>query len=104
MTLRRYAPLKSSRGTVIPSDVRAIVHARDNGCVGPRAGLPGDCIGSVEQDHVRASGALGKKSRSTSDNLVDLCAGHHRFKTLHGKTVRPLLLHYLEQVEAKGWT
>lgn len=99
MTLRRYAPLKPSRGTVIPTDVRYRVHARDGGCVGPRAGLPGDCLGSVEQDHVRASGGLGMKSRSTPDNLVDLCAGHHRYKTLNGRRARPLLLAYLERVE-----
>ena len=97
--LRRYTALKPSRGTVIPTQVRQHVHVRDNGCVGPRAGLPGDCYGSIEQDHVRASGGIGMKSRSTPDNLVDLCGGHHRYKTLNGRKARPLLLRYLEQVE-----
>ena len=99
MSLRRYTSLKPSRGTVIPSDVRAIVHARDKGCVASRAGLPGECMGGIEQDHVRASGGVGMKSRSTPDNLVDLCAGHHRYKTLNGRKARPLLLAYLERVE-----
>jgi 5-methylcytosine-specific restriction endonuclease McrA len=59
--------------------------------------LPGDCHGRLELDHVRASGGLGMKSRTTLDNLVTLCAAHHRYKTEHGRTVRPLLIAYLEE-------
>lgn len=93
--LRRYAPIKPSAGTTIPADVRAFVNKRDIVCVGAVVGFPGECGGSYELDHVRASGGLGLKSRSTSDNLVRLCAQHHRYKTDHGREARPLLLEYL---------
>ena len=98
MTLRRYSPLKESRGTVIPPKIRAAVYFRDRGCMGPRAGLPGDCAGSLELDHVRASHAISMKSESTLDNLVQLCGVHHRWKTENGRKARPLLLDYLEGV------
>ena len=97
MTLRRYAPLKASRGTVIPRDVRLHVMLRDGYCAGPVAGLEGRCYGSSEIDHVRASGALGMKSPSTIDNLVRLCSAHHRMKTSDGRKWRPVLLAYLER-------
>lgn len=100
MTLRRYTRMKPSRGTVIPADVRAYVLARDYGCVGPRVGMPGDCNGWIELDHVRASGGIGMKSRSTADNLVSLCSlSHHRWKTDNGRQARPMLIGYLVQVE-----
>jgi len=97
MTLRRYAPLKASRGTQIPSWVREAVVKRDGYCAGPVAGLEGRCYGSSELDHVRASGALGMKSPSTIDNLVRLCSAHHRMKTSDGRKWRPVLLAYLER-------
>lgn len=93
--LRRYAPMKASRGTVIPQDVRAFVSNRDRICVGVVVGMPGECSGSFELDHVRASGGLGIKSRSTPDNLVRLCGAHHRAKTEDGRRWRPVLLDYL---------
>ncbi len=97
--MRRYAPMKGSRGTVIPPEVRVIVKERDkHECVAPWAGLEGSCFGGLEMDHVRASGGISMKSRSTPDNLVLLCAVHHRWKTNHGKAARPLLLAYLERV------
>lgn len=97
MTLRRYAPMKQSRGTVIPPRIRIEVLERDQGCVAYRAGLTaGVCGGSLELDHVRGSGAIGMKSRTTADNLVTLCGTHHRVKTENGRLVRPLLLDYLE--------
>lgn len=97
MTLRRYAKPKPSRGTVIPADVRARVHARDARvwCVG-YGRLPGECLGGIEQDHVRAGGT-GMKSVTCDCNLVDLCGGHHRYKTEHGRDARPVLLDYLAQ-------
>jgi 5-methylcytosine-specific restriction endonuclease McrA len=98
MTLRRYTPLHASRGTVIPTDVRLDVYRRDRGCVGRRVGMPGPCNGRTELDHVRASGALGRKSRTEPDNLVMLCAVHHRLKTEAGRTWRPALLAYLGTV------
>jgi 5-methylcytosine-specific restriction endonuclease McrA len=97
MTLRRYAPMKRSRGTVIPSDVRGDVLERDKGCVGVGR-LPGECGGTIELDHVRASGGMGMKSRSTRDNLVSLCGNHHRWKTSPGREARPILIAYLEAV------
>jgi hypothetical protein len=97
MALRRYAPLKPSRGTSIPPVLRIEVHHRDRGCVG-YGRLPGDCWGALELDHVRASGGIGRKSRTAADNLVSLCGEHHRYKTAHGREVRPVLLDYLESV------
>lgn len=95
MTLRRYAPMKPSTGTPVPPDIRLRVLRRDAGCVGYRLNLPGDCMGALELDHVRASHGIGMKSRTEADNLVTLCGAHHRYKTDHGRTVRPLLLDYL---------
>jgi len=96
--LRRYTPLRASRGTTIPPEIRAEVHARDQGCVGPRVGMPGACSGPVEQDHVRASHATGMKSPTAAWNLVELCRYvHHRLKTEHGRTWRPPLLDYLSK-------
>ena len=97
MTLRRYAPLKQSRGTVIPPRMKLDVFERDAGCVG-FGRLPGDCAGGLEPDHVRASHGTGMKSRTEPDNLVALCGSHHRWKTENGREARPLLLAYLEEV------
>jgi 5-methylcytosine-specific restriction endonuclease McrA len=98
--LRRYVPMKQSRGTVIPADVRRAVLARDRTCVGQKVGMIHDCFGGLELDHVRASGAIGKKSESTSANLVALCATAHRVKTLEGRRWRPVFLDYLAKVAA----
>src|SRR5687767_9554055 len=95
MTLRRYAPLAPSRGTVIPANLRAEVLAADKGCVGPRVGMPSDCFGAIELDHVRASHGIGMKSETALSNLVSLCSTHHRLKTNAGRTWRPLLVDYL---------
>lgn len=97
MTLRRFTPLKASRGTVIPDEVRRMVILRDRGCVGPRAGLPGPCVNAIELDHVRASHGIGMKSETSARNLVSLCSSHHRYKTGFGREARPLLLRYLEE-------
>ncbi len=95
--MRRYAPMKPSRGTQIAPELRLEVHLRDQGCVG-RDRLPGPCAGALETDHVRASGGIGLKSRTTADNLVSLCGEHHRWKTEHGREGRILLLEYLASV------
>ena len=94
--LRRYAPMKPSRGTVIPVSVRREVEYRDRLCVGYVVGMPGECGGSYELDHVRASGGLGIKSPSTVSNLVRMCSNHHRVKTEAGREWRPRLIAYLE--------
>lgn len=101
MTLRRYAPIAPPKGTVWPTEVRMQAYIRDGGCVGPRVGMPGECSGSLELDHVRASGGIGMKSRSTLDNAAFLCGTHHRWKTAHGREARPLLLAYLERAVAE---
>lgn len=50
-------------------------------------------MGSVELDHVRASGGVGMKSASDDPgNLASLCGWHHRLKTLEGRRWRPRLL------------
>jgi 5-methylcytosine-specific restriction endonuclease McrA len=89
-------PLKPSSGTRIPDDVRQAVEHRDRLCVGLVVLMPGDCAGAMELDHVRASGGLGMKSRSTADNLVRLCGAHHRVKTENGRVWRPILIDYIE--------
>ena len=92
--------MKPSSGTRVPDAVRRQVILRDSGCVGPRVGMPGPCVGAIELDHVRASGGLGMKSPSTADNLVSLCSSCHRRKGLAGREFRPLLIAYLERVTA----
>ena len=95
MTLRRYAPMKPSAGTRIPDAVRRQVILRDAGCIGPRVGMPTECAGGIELDHVRSSGGMGMKSASTPENLASLCGTHHRLKTLEGKRWRARLFAYL---------
>jgi len=98
--LRRY-PTRRRRGDPrspdpVPPGVRAQVRARDRTCVFNRLGIPHDCFGRLELDHVRASGGLGLRSRSTGDNLVLLCPIAHRMKTLEGRRWRPVLLAWIE--------
>jgi 5-methylcytosine-specific restriction endonuclease McrA len=101
--LRRYPTPRRARGVPqrdpIPADVRAHVRARDHGCVLARLGVPHDCFGRLELDHVRASGGLGLRSASTPDNLVLLCPWAHRMKTLGGRRWRPVLLAWIERAE-----
>ena len=97
MTLRRYAPIAPSKGTTIPRNLRAEVVAADNGCVGPKVGMPGDCFGHLELDHVRASHGMGMKSETEKGNLVSLCSVHHRTKTNAGRLWRPKLLRYVAE-------
>ena len=101
--LRRYPTRRQARGgprpDPVPATVRAHVRARDRGCVFTRLGIPHLCLGTLELDHVRASGALGLRSRSTPDNLVLLCPAAHRIKTLAGRRWRPVLLAWIERTE-----
>jgi hypothetical protein len=90
--------MKPSRGTVWPPDILAIIRERDPACVGRIVGMPGDCFGGLEPDHVRASGGVGMKSRSTVDNGAMLCSTHHRLKTNEGRTWRPKLIDYINGV------
>lgn len=90
--LRRYAPIKPSRGTEWPPEVRAAAYALHHGCLGLRVGMPLPCSGSIELDHIRASGGISLKSPSTLDNAAPLCSAHHRVKTEAGRLWRPLLI------------
>jgi hypothetical protein len=104
--MRRYVPLKASRGTVWPADVRAAILDRDSSrCVCVRADFPPEVIANcpvypVELDHIRASGGISMKSRSTVDNGVTLSAFCHRWKTEHGREARPLLLDWIARRES----
>jgi 5-methylcytosine-specific restriction endonuclease McrA len=90
--------MKQSRGTVIPPSIRRIVLARDGWkCVVRLVGVTHECLPGLELDHVRSSGALGRKSRTTVDNLVTTCPEGHRIKTENGRAVRPLLVAWIEQ-------
>lgn len=97
MTLRRRTPLKPSVGTRWPTDVREQARARDRGCLGPRVGMPEACLGEVQLDHVRASGGVSMKSRSTLDNAAHLCVRHHDMKTREGRRWRPVLLEWIDR-------
>ncbi len=68
----------------------------------PPSGSPIPVSGALELDHVRASGGLGLRSRSTPDNLVLLCPAAHRIKTLAGRRWRPVLLAWIERAERDG--
>jgi hypothetical protein len=88
----------AKRDTAAEAAEKAYVRQRDKGCIGQRiVGL--DCQGPLEVDHVRASGALSKKSVTHRSNMVLLCHWHHKLKTEYGRVWRPLLLAYLERVE-----
>lgn len=100
--MRRYAPLKPSQGTVWPREVVEAAHRLHGGCLGPIVGMPEPCYGALEPDHIRASGAIGKKSRSTLDNLAPLCGVHHRRKTREGKTWRPRLIEAVDRALENG--
>ena len=90
--------LRPSRGTTWPVEESNAIYARDKGrCVGPLVGMPGECEGPVERDHVRASGGMGMKSESTRRNGVLLCSNvHHPLKTMEGRKWRPVLIDYIE--------
>ncbi len=92
----RRSPLRPSRGTQWPTEESDAIWERDGFCVGPRAGFQGDCYGSPERHHVRASHGMGMKSESTRYNGVLLCNGaHHPWATVHGREARVLLLAWL---------
>jgi hypothetical protein len=88
------------RDTAAEAAEKAYVRARDGDCVAWYAtNGPMECQGPLEVDHVRASGALSKKSVTHRSNMVLLCHWHHKLKTEYGRVWRPLLLAYLERVE-----
>ena len=84
----------------IPDDVRAHVKARDNGCIGHRAGMAGACEGGIELDHI-LNGGMGLKGPSTPENLASLCEKHHRTKSETAGYWRPHLVALVAKLEAK---
>ena len=94
--MRRTSGLRPSTGTRWPREVRAHVYSHQPPCIGDLAGMPGDCMGESELDHVRAGGT-GMKSKSIAVNAARLCAWHHNLKTREGKTWRPRLLTVIAQ-------
>ena len=101
MALRRRTPLRASRGTVWPTDVREHIATHQHGCIGPLAGMPGECMGRAELDHVRPSGGIGMKSDSIAVNGARLCTWHHRLRTDAGKTWRPRVLSVVSLLHAE---
>jgi hypothetical protein len=89
----------------VTPELRYAVLRRDNGCVGPRVGMPEECgsqFGAggriiLEIDHVNSAG-FGKRGPSTEGNCLVLCGWHHRMKTESSKRWRPLLNNYLENL------
>jgi len=87
----------------VTPELRYDVMRRDNGCVGPRVGMPEECGSQFESggriilelDHVNSAG-FGKRGPSTKQNCLVLCGWHHRMKTESSKRWRPLLNGYLE--------
>ena len=102
-TSLRARDLRTPRPTdpVSPA-VRAHVKSRDGVCVFTRLGVPHECFGPLELDHVLASGGLGLRSRSTPDNLVLLRPSAHRLKNLPGRRWRPELLAWIERAECEA--
>jgi hypothetical protein len=83
--------LAPSQGTTWHPSVREHVATHQPPCIGSQAGMPGDCLGGSELDHVRAGG-MGMKSPSVATNAARLCGWHHSLKTREGRTWRPRLL------------
>lgn len=90
-----------------PRPVREEIVERDDGhCTCRAAGFPSEVSDRcpswpVQLDHVRASGALQRKSRSTLDNGVCLSIPCHEWKTRNGRKARPLLIAYIDRKAAE---
>jgi hypothetical protein len=89
--------MKASAGTRWDPAIVEAAKRLHGGCLGAKVGMPGPCNGQLEPDHIRASGALGMKSRSTLDNCAPMCSDHHRIKTNAGRTWRPLLIEAVDE-------
>lgn len=92
--------MKPSAGTRWPPEVREHVATHQPPCIGNLAGMPGECMGGSELDHVRAGGT-GMKSESIAVNAARLCAWHHSLKTREGRTYRPRLLAVIGRLAAE---
>ena len=90
---------RPGRRDPVTDAVWADVRARDGGCIGPRAGLPGPCEGLLEMDHV-LNGGMALRGPSVMDNLATLCRGHHRYKTEHAREARRLLVAHIQAAAA----
>lgn len=101
---RRTVTLHNHAKDPWPAEVKRQMDERDQRrCIGRVVGFPTICSGGLERDHIRASGGLGMKSRSTLDNGVLLCSMCHQWKTLHGRDARPLLIDYVDRMAAGAY-
>lgn len=101
---RRTVKLHNHASDPWPPDVKRAIAERDQGrCIGRVVGFPTVCAGSTQRDHIRASGGLGLKSRSTLDNGVSLCAVCHQWKTLNGRMARPMLIAWVDRMAAGAY-
>lgn len=101
MTLRRRTPLRATRRAQpedFSAETRRRARERDRGCLGPRVGMPEPCLGEIQLDHIRASGALSVKSRNSLDNAASLCVSHHDRKGREGRTWRPRLIDLVNEL------
>lgn len=76
------------------------VRSRDNfSCIGPVVGMPGQCEGKVEFDHI-LNGGMSYRGPSTALNLASLCAYvHHPMKGADANRWRPLLVAFVARME-----
>ena len=100
--LKSKSRIKPSRGTVVPEWMKNYVFTRDEGCLGPRLGFPGECWGPLDPDHVRSSLGMGMKSPTEVWNLACLCRLHHSWKEEHPLEARPKLLDWLDKVQPES--
>lgn len=82
------------RDPVTPDVANAVLERDGYLCVGPRVWMPGTCDGRLELDHIANLG-MALRGPSRPENLVTLCSRHHRMKTEHGRTWRPVLLKWV---------
>ena len=89
----------SDRRSFLPSNWPALRQKRFRldgyQCTAKDANTGLRCTGPAEEcDHI------GDREDHRIEMLRSLCSWHHRLKTDHGKTWRPLLIAYLDRVEA----
>lgn len=82
----------------VTRDLAAYLERRDGRCAMAKIRADHICDGPSEIDHIRSSGGLGLRSPSIKANCVRLCRWAHLQKTYYGKTIRPLLLYYIEEM------
>lgn len=76
------------------------VRSRDGWrCIGPAVGMPGQCDGPVQLDHI-LNGGMSYRGLSVPLNLASLCGYvHHPMKDSDLKRWRPLLVAFVARLE-----